>query len=523
MRCKVEMHSFLFPIATAMSRTVKLAGLAACMGSMVFGSVAHATESMDATSVSAAASIDSTASAVEAAPLKAHAKHVAKHVHHAAASSAKAAAPVASWIKDGIAGGLFGNVALIKPQGPMRGFVVLYSGSAGWQASDRKTADALAAAGAMVVGVDIPSYAAKLAVTKEDPLGCHYLVGDAEALGHQLQREAHSSRYFLPILAGTGQGALVAERTLGRAPSNTLSGAVVLDPDTKLDPRFNPCIPDQTIDRGNGLVGFLSTASTTGQDVTPVIATGGKSIITRHFDKDTSHTDALLTLIKPYLTVTTETADDVSDLPLVVLPAAQPSDKMAIVISGDGGWRDLDKTIAESLQKKGVQVVGIDALRYFWSEKSPQQTTHDIERIIHVYGDRWHTKHIALIGYSFGADVMPFVYNRLPSDLKDEVSLVSLLGFAPNADFQIRVIGWLGMPASHAALPALPETDKIPASMLQCFYGVSETDTACPELAKRGVALVKTDGGHHFGGDYGDLANDILARWAAEIAKRAAQ
>lgn len=513
MRYRVEMRSFSFPIATTLSRAVKLLGLAACIGSVGFGSAARATESPEA------------ASAV--APKASASTIVKKHRHHVAAtaaSSPKAAEVVVpTAIKGGIDGRYFGSVLLVKPHGEMRGFVVLYSGNDGWQASDKKAADALAAAGAMVVGVDTPSYAAKLAVTKEGTVDCHYLVGDAEAISHQLQREAHSSRYFLPILAGVGQGALVAERTLGRAPSNTLSGAVVIDPDTKLDPRFNPCAPDSTIDRGNGLVGFLSTASMTGRDVTPAIVTGGQTIVTRRFEKDTSEADALLALIKPHLTATTESDDDVSDLPLVVLPTAQPSDKMAIVISGDGGWRDLDKTIAESLQKKGVQVVGIDALRYFWSEKSPQQTTHDIVRIMHVYGARWHTKHIALIGYSFGADVMPFVYNRLPADLKDQVSLVSLLGFAPMADFQIRVIGWLGMPASHAALPALPETDKIPASMLQCFYGTSETDTACPQLAKRGVALVKTDGGHHFGGDYGDLANDILTRWTAEIAKREAQ
>lgn len=56
---------------------------------------------------------------------------------------------------------------------------------------------------------------------------------------------------------------------------------------------------------------------------------------------------------------------DVSDLPLIELRAAQPTDLLAIVISGDGGWRDLDKTMALALQRDGVSVVGIDSLRYF--------------------------------------------------------------------------------------------------------------------------------------------------------------
>ena len=121
---------------------------------------------------------------------------------------------------------------------------------------------------------------------------------------------------------------------------------------------------------------------------------------------------------------------------------------LAIVISGDGGWRDLDKTIAHALCDAGVSVVGIDSLRYFWNAKSPEQTAHDLARVIQTYSARWRTKSVALIGYSFGADVLPFAYNRLPKGKRDKMAVMSLLGFAEGADFEIRVTGWLGMPAS---------------------------------------------------------------------------
>ena len=443
------------------------------------------------------------------------------------ASPARAADIAASTIK----GGLYGDVALVKPAGPMRGFVVLFSGADGWQHANQQAAETLARNGAMVVGVDTPRYAAKLATTREDNSGCHYLVGDAEAVAHQLQREAHSDRYFLPILVGVGQGGIVAERTLARAPSNTLAGAVTLDADTQLDPRFNPCAPDPTISRGKGLPGFFVSGAVA--RTTPAAASGavvassanaasaaaatGAAAATR-FAAGTTQADALLALVGPHLLASGEREDDVTDLPLVALPAAQPTDMLAVVISGDGGWRDLDKTIAESLQKRGVSVVGVDALRYFWSLKTPQQASHDIARVLQVYGTRWHSRHIALIGYSFGADVMPFIYNRLPDALRAKVSLVSLLGFAPTADFQIRVTGWLGLPASDKALPVLPETASMPTALLQCFYGKEEEDSACPALAKRGVTVVQTGGGHHFGGDYDDLAQTILTRWRAQIA-----
>ncbi|WP_320535159.1 virulence factor family protein [Robbsia andropogonis] len=419
-----------------------------------------------------------------------------------------------------ISGGLFGDVTYYAPAGSLRGFVVLYSGKSGWQASDRDAAQALAKNGAMVVGVDTQRYAARLSHEKEDASGCHYLVGDAEAVSHQLQREAHSSRYFLPILAGSGQGALVAERALGRAPSNTLAGAIVVDPDGTLDARFAPC-PNDQMKEGNGPSGFLSAASTSGESVMPAISTGGRPLVTKYFPKGTSDADVMSTLVIPHLAQTgTPSNDDVSDLPLVAMPSSQPSDLLAIVISGDGGWRDLDKSVAEAMQKRGVNVVGVDALRYFWSEHTPEQTAHDIARIIEVYGRRWHTQHVALIGYSFGADVMPFMYNRLPLEDKVQVSLIALMGFSPRADFQIRVTGWLGMQASSKALPTLPEAAKIPTPLLQCFYGVEEDDTACPELAKRGVNVVKMEGGHHFGGSYDDLALTILNRWKAQFSTK---
>jgi type IV secretory pathway VirJ component len=385
-------------------------------------------------------------------------------------------------------GGRYGDVEFTKPVGPMRGFVVLFSDK-NWTPADSQAADALAKNGAMVVGVDTARYAAKLPMEKES---CHNLVGDAEAVSHQLERGVQSSRYFAPILIGTGQGGALAAKILAQAPDNTVAGALALNPDPQLDARFNLCAPDPTITHAKGLPGF--------------------------FDKTTlplgaSKADAVLALATPHLRVEQTRDEDVSDLPLIELPAAHPTNLLAIVISGDGGWRDLDKTIGESLQKDGVSVIGIDSLRYFWSAKTPEQTSHDLARVIQAYSARWHSERVALIGYSFGADVIPFAYNRLPDAVRAKVSFVSLMGFSPDADFQIRVTGWLGMPASKDALKVRPELAKVPPGMVQCIYGAAEEDTLCPALTSTGIEVIRTSGDHHFGGDYNVLARRILASW----------
>jgi type IV secretory pathway VirJ component len=120
---------------------------------------------------------------------------------------------------------------------------------------------------------------------------------------------------------------------------------------------------------------------------------------------------------------------------------------------------------------------------------------------------------VALIGYSFGADVLPFAYNRLPESARNKVTMLSLLGFAAGADFEIRVVGWLGMPPSADALPTAPEIARVPPELVQCFYGENETDTLCPALAKTGVVVIRTAGEHHFGRAYEHLAQVILNGW----------
>jgi type IV secretory pathway VirJ component len=392
-----------------------------------------------------------------------------------------------------VPGGRYGDVTVTQPAGPLRGFVVLYSQASGWTAADQQTADALAKAGALTVGVDTARYAANLSAKKET---CHQLVGDAEALSHQLERQSQSSHYFAPIVAGTGQGATLAIHVLEQAPSNTIAGAVSVDAEHALDARFQPCPPDPTVIRDK-VPGFVETASTGNADRARLVA-----------------------LLTPHLQAVSTSADDVSDLPLIELPAAHPNGLMAIVISGDGGWRDLDKTIAQALQKDGVSVVGWDSLRYFWSEKPPAQTSRDLARVMQTYGARWHAEHIALIGYSFGADVMPFAYNRLPQAQRAKVSLIALLGFAPDADFQIRVGGWLGMPASDKALKVQPELTKVPAAIVQCFYGAEEEDTLCPALDKSGIEVIRTSGDHHFGGDYNAMEKRILSAFKKQSGVR---
>lgn len=57
-------------------------------------------------------------------------------------------------------------------------------------------------------------------------------------------------------------------------------------------------------------------------------------------------------------------------LPITVLETSPAMDTMAVIYSGDGGWRDLDEEVGGALQKQGIPVIGVDALRYFWKKNN---------------------------------------------------------------------------------------------------------------------------------------------------------
>jgi type IV secretory pathway VirJ component len=329
--------------------------------------------------------------------------------------------------------------------------------------------------------VDTDLYYATLA---KDGKACDQLVGDAEGLSRQLQHAQSTQTYEFPILAGIGEGGALAVGVLGEAPGHTLSGAAAIDPAASLHAP-HPLCPGPP----GAPFGFDETA------------TRGS----------TGEAEALIALLAPHLT--RPPAKGIEGLPLEELPADAPGKLMAVVLSGDGGWRDLDKSIAETLQQDGVSVVGWDSLRYFWSKKTPAETAADLGAVLEAYSARWHAERIALIGYSFGADVLPDTWRLLPDALKSRIVLVSLLALSPKADWEISVTGWLGAPPTAAALPVEPALSSMPVGILQCFYGAEETDSLCPALAARGVEVIRTSGGHHFDRDYAGLARRILERF----------
>lgn len=200
----------------------------------------------------------------------------------------------------------------------------------------------------------------------------------------------------------------------------------------------------------------------------------------------------------------------VDDLPLVGLPVSRSSsDAFAVMLSGDGGWAGLARAVAQGLNARGVSVVGWDSLRYFWTERTPDEGARDLARVIEHYARAWGKPKVLLIGYSQGADVLPFMVNRLPAATGARVQGSVLIAVGTEAFFDFSISHWIRTPTG--GLPIAPELARGRMGHLACIYGADDEESACRELGTARMQRIELPGGHHFDGDYERVAAAVLA------------
>ncbi len=423
--------------------------------------------------------------------------------------------------------GRFNQVVVYSPTLAATSFVLFLSGDEGWNAATEPMALELAQQGAMVAGIDLPKFKALL---EADGGQCVSPDGDLENLSHFVQAYFHNPTYLAPWLVGFSAGGTLAYAVLAQAPKDTFAGALTLD----FCPHFKSAKP---LCKGSGLE-FAPSAHGSGVDFLAVktlsnpwvtIQSQGSACPTTPVREFVASVRGAAMAIVPNarapfsaafakLSTTTAAARvapppaGLSDLPVIEVaaqPGSAPTDSFAILMSGDGGWAGLDQDIAAALSGKGIPVVGFDSLRYYWTARTPDGLAADTDRIIRYYLSRFDKKRVLLIGYSQGADVLPFAVNRLPAATRARVALTAILGMSEHALFEFHLSSWISDDTSGPL--TLPEVNRIAGMPVLCIYGADEKDSLCPKLDAQKFIVVKVKGGHHFDGDYAGLAREIIA------------
>lgn len=211
-----------------------------------------------------------------------------------------------------------------------------------------------------------------------------------------------------------------------------------------------------------------------------------------------------------------ETLREVADLPVVAFaPHGGKPRAAAILITGGGGWADIDRGLAKSLAADGVATIGLDSLRYFLRPRSPEQVGADVGRMIEAARRVWGVDEVMLVGFSFGADTVPVAYNRLPPADRASVGAVAMLAASKTADLGLGVAKLLGRIEGFRT-PTRPEVLRLSADgrrpRVICIYGDEPHEverSICPSLDPARVDVIELPGGHHFDGDYQALGHRL--------------
>jgi len=193
-------------------------------------------------------------------------------------------------------------------------------------------------------------------------------------------------------------------------------------------------------------------------------------------------------------------AVDLSGLPVIERPVARrpgPLDgTLAVLLTGDGGWAAGDRGIAQALQADGVPVVGFVTPSYLRVPRTPDGAGADLQRLLMHYLEAWHCERAILIGYSRGADLVPFMVTRLPAGLRERLDAVVLIGLSKVASFQYQPTDLFADALRFNDYPVLPELQRLRGLPLLCLSGERERGSLCPELDSD-LARVTTHGGGH--------------------------
>jgi type IV secretory pathway VirJ component len=197
------------------------------------------------------------------------------------------------------------------------------------------------------------------------------------------------------------------------------------------------------------------------------------------------------------------------NFPIVEIPATKGnSDTLVVFVSGDGGWAAIDKSVSKVLADNGMPVAGLNALQYFWTKRTPDSASHDLQLIVQKYLGEWKKSRVVFVGYSRGADVLPAMISRLPAETKARIRGIALLGPSPKVQFEFHMSDWLH--DSKEGLAVKPEIEKLGAQHILCLWGEDDKDSLCPSIGGANVDKVMLKGAHHFDGGYEKLAAIIV-------------
>ncbi len=422
----------------------------------------------------------------------------------------------------------FGKVYTYSPAASSpENLIIMISGDGGWKYGVTDFSKEFSRMNSLVVGVDILRYYRYLRQNKSE---CYMVSADFVDLASAIERKFNFPGYIPPVIMGYSSGATLVYGILAQARPDTFMGGISLGfcPDIELPKMLCQVngLAEKVLVKGKSFI-FMPDANLGNpwvvlhgledkicdfQTVNEFVhKTGSSSLIALH---NVGHGFSKWSDFMPqwkiaYTEMITKydsgqklgnQAALTDDLPTIITlgKSGENSNIIAVLFSGDGGWYGLEQNIANHLSDSGISTIGIDTRKYFWKRKDPEITTNDIESIFKYYGKEWNKSQFMLIGYSQGAEIVPFVLARLPEAIKSKVVSSVMLSPEATTDFEVHISNMVGLGNKQNTYDVISEISGIKNTRQICIFGEKE-NTDVPELFKgTQVETAFIPGDHHY-------------------------
>lgn len=194
-----------------------------------------------------------------------------------------------------------------------------------------------------------------------------------------------------------------------------------------------------------------------------------------------------------------------SPLPVTEYKGTNPALPLVCYLTGDGGLNSFSKALIQQWNQKGYSVIALDCKDYFWKKKTPAQAATDVNSLLMQYLNAWKYSRFFFTGYSFGADVLPFIQNRLPVATSNKIVKTVMLSPSATTDFEVHFF----YGSKGESVPA--EINKLTKPGLVLF-GEDEKDTPGQAIHNPGIIIQKLPGDHHYNNDAAAIVQLIASR-----------
>jgi len=184
---------------------------------------------------------------------------------------------------------------------------------------------------------------------------------------------------------------------------------------------------------------------------------------------------------------------------------------LVLYLSGDGGFNSFSNKICQLIADAGYAVAAIDSKNYFWKKKTAKDIAADISNTLKNLILARQNQQLFIVGYSFGADAVPFIINRIDPLVKKNVRSIVLLEPSVSTDLEIHIADILGRSSTKRSLDVVAEINRIEGIKTSIVLGDDEAEFPVEKIRLKNFNKKYLSGGHHFSGNADKVVKTTLS------------